>query len=149
MTHMNPWNYPGQNTGVGSLSLLQGIFSNQGSNPGLLNCRRILYQLSHKWSPRILEWVAYPFSRGSSWPRNLTGISCIAGRNSFPYIYILFIHIYILIHIYWGRKWQPTPIFLPGKSHGQRSLAGCSPRGRKSRTKLSDETTTTTIHKYV
>ena len=40
------WNSPGQNTGVGSLSLLQGIFPGQGSNPGLLPCRQILYQLS-------------------------------------------------------------------------------------------------------
>ena len=47
----SPWNSPGQNTGVGSLSLLQGIFPTQGSNPGLLHCRRILYQLSHKGSP--------------------------------------------------------------------------------------------------
>ena len=59
----SPWNSLGQNTGVGSLSLLQGIFPTQGSNPGLLHCRQILYQLSHKGSPRILEWVAYPFSR--------------------------------------------------------------------------------------
>ena len=65
--------------GVGSLSLLQGIFPTQGSNPGLLHCRWILYQLSHKGSPRILEWVAYPFSSGSSQPRNRTGVSCIAG----------------------------------------------------------------------
>ena len=43
-----PWNSPGQNTGVGSLSLLQGIFSIQGSNPGLSHCRQILYQLSHQ-----------------------------------------------------------------------------------------------------
>ena len=43
-----PWNSPGQNTGVGSLSLLQGIFATQGSNPGLPQCRRILHQLSHK-----------------------------------------------------------------------------------------------------
>ena len=55
----SPWNAPGQNTGVGSLSLLQGIFSTQGSNPGLLHCRQVLYQLSHKGSPRILEWVAF------------------------------------------------------------------------------------------
>ena len=60
-------------------SLLQGIFPTQGSNPGLLHCRRILYQLSHQGSPRILEWVAYPFSSGSSWPRNWSGVSCIAG----------------------------------------------------------------------
>ena len=80
-----PWttesmNSPGQNTGVGSLSLLQGIFPTQGLNPGLLHFRWILDQLSHKGSPKILEWVAFPFSRGSSWPRNWTGVSCIAGR---------------------------------------------------------------------
>ena len=40
----SPWNSPGQNTGVDSLSLLRGIFPNQGSNPGLLHCRQILYQ---------------------------------------------------------------------------------------------------------
>ena len=60
------WNSPGQNTGVGSLSLLQGIFPTQGSNPGLPHRRRILYQLSHQGSLRILEWVAYPFSSRSS-----------------------------------------------------------------------------------
>ena len=69
----------GQNTGVGSLSLLQGIFPNQGSNPGLPYWRQILYQLNHQGSPRILDQVAYPFSRGSSWPRNWTRVSCIAG----------------------------------------------------------------------
>ena len=47
----SPWNSPGQNTGVSSLSLLQGIFPNQGSNPGLPHCRQIIYQLSHKGSP--------------------------------------------------------------------------------------------------
>ena len=44
----SPWNSPGLNTGVGSLSLLQGIFPIQGSNPGLPHYRQILYQLSHK-----------------------------------------------------------------------------------------------------
>ena len=68
----SPWNSPGCNTGAGSLSFLQGIFPTQGSNPGLPHCRQILHQLSHKGSPRILEWVAYPFSRGSSQPRNRT-----------------------------------------------------------------------------
>ena len=74
----SPWNSPGQNTGRGSLSLLQGIFPTQRLNPGLPHCRQILYQLSHKGSPRILEWVAYPFSSGSSWIRNRTRVSCIA-----------------------------------------------------------------------
>ena len=36
----------------------------------------------------------------------------------------------------WRRAWQPTPIFLPGESHGQRSLASYSPRGRNSQTPL-------------
>ena len=45
------WNSPGQNTRVGSHSHLQGIFPTQGSNPGLLYCRWILYQLSHQRSP--------------------------------------------------------------------------------------------------
>ena len=48
----SPRNSPGQNTGVGILSLLQGIFQTQGSNPGLPHCRQILYQLSHKGSPK-------------------------------------------------------------------------------------------------
>ena len=39
----------------------------------------------------------------------------------------------------WRRKWQPTPVFLPGESHGQRSLAGYNPWGHKSRTQLSEE----------
>ena len=64
------WNSPGQNTGVGSLSLFQQIFLTQGLNPDLTHCRWILYQLSHKGSPRILEWVAYPFYGGSSRPRS-------------------------------------------------------------------------------
>ena len=71
---------PGKNPGMGCHALLQGIFPIQGSNPGLLQCRQILYHLSYQESPRILEWVACPFSRGSSQPRNQTGISCIAGR---------------------------------------------------------------------
>ena len=54
-----------------------GIFPTQGLNPGLPHCRWILYQLSHKGSPRILEWVAYPFSRQSSQPRDQTRVSCI------------------------------------------------------------------------
>ena len=79
-----PWNSPGQNTGVNSLSLLQGIFPAQGLDPGLLYCRWILYQLSHKGSPRTLEWVTYPFSSGSSRPRDQPGVSCIANRFFLP-----------------------------------------------------------------
>ena len=57
-----------------------GIFHGSAAtfqNPGLPHCRWILYHLSHQESPRILEWVAEPFSRGSSWPRNWPGVSWI------------------------------------------------------------------------
>ena len=67
-----PWNSPGQNTGVGSRFLFQGIFPTQGSNPGLPRYRWILYQLSHQGSPllerkpylvtpllRILTWLLF------------------------------------------------------------------------------------------
>ena len=57
----SPWNSPGQNTGEGSLSLLQRIFPTQGLNPVLTYCSLFPYQLSQKGSPKILEWVAYPF----------------------------------------------------------------------------------------
>ena len=79
----SPWNSLDQNTGVGGLSLLQGIFPPKGLNPGLPPCRQILYQLSHKGSPRTLECVTYPFSSRSSQPRNGTRVSCIA-EDSLP-----------------------------------------------------------------
>ena len=105
----SPWNSPGQNTGVGSLFLLQGIFPTSGSNPGLPHCRRILYQLRHKEWPRLLEWVAYFFSSRSSPTQELN---------------------WDLLHC-WRRKWQPTPVFLSGETHGQKSLAGYNPWGCK------------------
>ena len=100
---------------------------------------------------RILEWVAIPFSGGSSWPRDQTLVPCIAGR---------FVSIWEFItsklgfpedtsakestsqykrcgvspwvcKIPWRRKWHPTPVFLPGYTHGQRRLLGFSPWGCK------------------
>ena len=158
----SPWNSPGQNTEVGSLSLLQRIFPTQGSKPSLLHCRRILYPLSHKGSPKIQESVAYLFSSGSSRPRNWTRVSCIAG-GFFTNWAIMASGVTAQIradmdnsggtngkesacqcrrynrhrlHLWtrktaWRRKWQPTPVFLPGESRGQRSLAGYSPWGHK------------------
>ena len=119
----SPWNSPSQNTAVGSLSLLQGIFPSQGSNPGLPHCRRILYRLNHQkiycvvwvlftfwilnpyqtiicnyllpfggflvswWFPSVQKLLSlisshlfiFPFSRGSSQPRDQTQVSDIAG----------------------------------------------------------------------
>ena len=61
----SPWNSPGQNTGVGSLSLLQGIFPTKGSNPGLLHCRWILLPTEPQGKPKntgvdslsLLQWI--------------------------------------------------------------------------------------------
>ena len=57
---------PSKNTGVGCHAFFQRIFPTQGWSPGFLNCRQILYCLNYQGSLRILEWVAYPFSRGRS-----------------------------------------------------------------------------------
>ena len=70
---------PGQNAGVSSLSLLQGIFSTQGLNPGVLPFRRIL-PAEPQGKPRNAGVGSLSFSSGSSQPRNRTGVSCIAGR---------------------------------------------------------------------
>ena len=72
----------------GYLSLCQGIFPTQGSsNPGIKprspSLRWIFNQLSHREGPKILEWVAYPFSNGCSLPRNLTGV-CALQADSLP-----------------------------------------------------------------
>ena len=96
----SPGNSPGHNTGMGSLFPLQGIFPTQGLNPGLPHYRQILYQLSHQGSPRILEWVAYPFSSGSSWPRNQSRVSCIAGRLFTNWVIRLFFIVLIKKHKY-------------------------------------------------
>ena len=65
----SPWNSPSQNTGVGSLSLIQGIFPTQGLNPGLPHCRQILYQLKHTGNPRRVKKLTWnsTFKKLRSW----------------------------------------------------------------------------------
>ena len=92
-----------KNTGVGSHSLHQGIFPTQESNPGLLHHRQILYQLSYQVAHTVMRLPTMMETGFNPW---VGKISC-------------------------KRKWQPTPVFFPGKSHGQRSLIGYSPWGRK------------------
>ena len=75
------WNSPGQNTGVGTLSLLQGSFPTQGLNPGLPHCRRILYQLSHKGSPRTLEWGMMLSYQGSPTPSTVDTQKCLLNKT--------------------------------------------------------------------
>ena len=74
---------PGKNSGACCHALLRGggggwSFQprDQIQSPAL---QEILYHLSYQVSPRVLEWVTYPFSRGLSWSRNWTRVSCIAG----------------------------------------------------------------------
>ena len=134
----SPVHSPGKNTGVGchfplhwnqqriAISGLQPQLTMckfPPQDPGLLHCRRILYQLSHKGSPRILEWVAYPVSRGSSQPRNPTGVSCIAGefftnwaiREAKNYHMIQQVHFWVFFWRKQKHKFQGlvcTPMFI-------------------------------------
>ena len=103
----SPWNSPGRDTEVGSLSLLQGIFPTQGQNPGLPNFRQILYQMNQKGSLRILEWVAYPFASELN-PRIEPGSPALqadslptelSGKPTYTYIcsnYTYYIYLYIV-----------------------------------------------------
>ena len=102
---------------------------------------------------RILEWVTRHSSKGYSWPKDQTRISCITdgfftaeppGKSSFRISALTSIHrmkrstkplqlqfVVGLRNKVWRRKWQPTPVLLPGESHGERSLVGYSQWSRK------------------
>ena len=54
---LSPWDSSDKNTGVGFCALLQGIFPTQGSIPGLLHCRQILYCLSHQGTQKGLSYM--------------------------------------------------------------------------------------------
>ena len=100
---------PGKGTGVGCHALLQRIFPAQGSNSGVLQYKRILYCLSRQGSPRILECVAYPFSRGTSWLRNWTGVSCIVVRFFTSRATSCLSSLYLPVCIWWSQTPNPFP----------------------------------------
>ena len=95
------------------------------STPGLPYCRRILYQLSHREDCMKLNRIYFKMLYVSQrLPSGLSGqeSACRCRRLGFdPWVQ----------KIPWRRKWQPTPVFLPGKSHGQGSLEGYSSWGHK------------------
>ena len=71
----------GKSAGVGCHTFVPGPLPTQGLSPGPLHCRRILYHLSRRGSPWVLEWVAYALSRGSSWSRDQARVSRTAGHS--------------------------------------------------------------------
>ena len=87
-----------------AISFSRGSSGTQGLKLGLLNCRQIPYHLSHQGSPFV-------------------SLACV---NNNPGQRQLLLH-----ELIWRRKCLPTPVFLPGESHGQRNLLGYSPWGHK------------------
>ena len=121
-----------------SLSLLQGIFPTQGSNPVLPYCRQILYQLNHKGSP-TLQFRYYYFIYKCcvicpDFPGGPSGKepSCQCRKHKRcgfnPWVW----------KIPQRRAQQQSPVFLPGESHGQRSLVGYGLQGLKQSDVTSD-----------
>ena len=129
------WNFPGENTGAGCHFLLQGIFPTQGlnlSHPRLLHWQADSLPLNHLGSlflrpTSCFMWLKWPkkSKRMCKW---LRGLACSKSSNLHYHIFLC--HLWVR-KIPWRRKWQPTPVFLPGKSYGQRSLKGYSLGGRK------------------
>ena len=84
----SPWNSPGQNIEVGSLSFLQGLFPTQGLNPGLPHCRQILYQLPKKSSNKcpknfLIEGVHQVPGQGCKWCSDYLLLSS-QSKSGFP-----------------------------------------------------------------
>ena len=100
----SPWNSPGQNTRVGSLSILRGIFPTQGSNPGLQHCRRIISQLSHRGRPSELRILIisifdiwYFITNKNLYSTSLSNLQFLVFLN-FPFVYTeINISIYLII----------------------------------------------------
>ena len=113
------WNSLGKNTGVGSLSLLQGIFPIQGSKLVLPLCRQILYHLNHQRSPRILEWggssqlrdqLGSPALQVNSSPAELPGRPQNQLQQFSDSIFTVF---YIQYHVVCKQSFSSFPIWIP------------------------------------
>ena len=127
-----------KNIEVGFQALLQGISPTQRSNLGLPHCRWVLYPLRNKkaheyWSrqPISLEKAIATYSSTLSWKipwmkesGRLQSMGSLRVRQDWATSLSLF------TFLHWRRKWQPTPVFLPGESQGQGRLVGCCLWGR-------------------
>ena len=103
------WNSPDQNTGVGSLSLLQRIFPTQGLNPSLSHCRQILYQMSHKGNPRMLEWVAIPSPVDLPNPGIREALGRLRTTLNFKQSKMFSLGLYVCVHVHYGLNVCVTP----------------------------------------
>ena len=125
----SPWNSLSQNTGMGSPSLLQGIFPTQGSNPGLPHCRQILYQLSYQGSPwnKSSVWLI-SFSIMPSRSIHIVTNDRISSFLCFVYLLLLITHMYVYIHM--GFPGGAVIKNLPASSGDTRDLCSIPGLGR-------------------
>ena len=144
-----PWNFPGKNTGVDCHFLLKGIFLTQGLNPRLLHLlhwQADSLPLSHWLFSNIKNhlnyvftcipfygWVIFHLEKATAthsstltWRIPWTeepGRLQFMGLLRVGHDWTTSLSLFTFMH--WRRKWQPTPVFLPGEAQGQRSLLGC------------------------
>ena len=125
-----PWDSPGKNSGVHCHALFQGIFPSQASNLHLLHllyCWQILYQ----WVTLSVEKAMAPHSSTLAWKIPWTeepGRLQFMGSRRVGHDWATSLSLFTFMH--WRRKWQPTPVFLPGESQGWGSLVGFHLWGR-------------------
>ena len=130
-----PWDSPGKNAGVGCHFLLQ-CMKVKSESEVTESCLTLSFPMKCSlpcssvhgiFQARVLEWGAIAFSRGKhSLFNKWCWESCVCTYLTLPNsIYLVF------PSISWRRQWHPTPVLLPGKSHGPRSLVGYSPWGCK------------------
>ena len=127
-----PWDSPGKNTGVGCHFLLQ-CMKVKSEREVAQSCPTLSDPMDYTlpgssihgiFQARVLEWGAIAFSEVFT--------SCYQKQVG---IWLCWLQYYLSFlwssnKDLWRRQWNPTPVFLPGESRGQRSLVGCSPWGR-------------------
>ena len=120
----SPWHSPDQNTGAGSLSILQGIFPAQGRNPGLLHCRQILYQLRHKGSPFWKWYSSNPWNHIDNQFRRENATHGPAALSAHPLCCTVLSHSVVSDSL-WPHDCSPPGSSVHGDSPGKNIGAGC------------------------
>ena len=125
-----PWNSSGKSTGVGCHFFFQGIFPTQGWNPGLLQCRQILYHLSYWWSPLYWKYIIIHM-KYNLWK----SLYCRVTALLIPNWSSQFLQMQSLCCCCWvasvvsdsvqHHRWQPTRLSHPWDSPGKNTGVGC------------------------